>query len=516
MGFSLTVIALKLVGETHVWAAACCQCVCASDTCIGWLTCLAGSVHNDFRWESVVMLRKLAVLIVAAVVVDPYLQVVAAVLVVNVALLLHVRFEPFHRADLNNLESGALLAVLITQVLSIMYLRLQAEAVGGDALDVGTEDSTDGATDVIVTLILCGVNMFIIALCVHVACVILHPHSLTRRVCDFLVHIASVVPPPWMCVMYALRLVLSDVCVWSDVCWTCSYVVSIVREMKTAAARRKAAAKRPGDGRMVNNPMRRARTGRRRARTRRRSALRPVRMGAASTHNNTPRPPSSGVSSPAGTSTTTPTPQQPAQGDGKHAASAEQNPGGIDAPPVLAPILAPAGVAGAAPTPSIPEGGSPVDRTAPGVDALGLLQGAHTPWRSNPLAHSRTRPRTRPRSLPRTAQRALPGPNAPQQHHGRRRSSMAPIMAAPPARRGRRRSSLFPIVAPPHRVGGKPASRSTGAAAAASPSSSSSTFSSSSSSFAARPSRRASVMRGGRRSMARRPSVAFAPTGGAQ
>lgn len=86
------------------------------------------------------MLRKLAVLIVAAVVVDPYLQVhdtraavhglrpaltflsaclrqiIAALLVVNLALLLHVRFEPYDRAELNNLETGALVAVLVTQV----------------------------------------------------------------------------------------------------------------------------------------------------------------------------------------------------------------------------------------------------------------------------------------------------------------------------------------------------------------------------------------------------------------
>ena len=44
------------------------------------------------------------------------LQIIAAVLVVNFALLLHVRFEPYDRAELNNLETGALVAVLVTQV----------------------------------------------------------------------------------------------------------------------------------------------------------------------------------------------------------------------------------------------------------------------------------------------------------------------------------------------------------------------------------------------------------------
>ena len=75
-----------------------------------------------YWWEAVVLLRKLAVLVVAAVVVDPYLQVLFAIVVVNAALVLHVMYRPYDRTDLNNLETFALLSLLVTQVVSIMYV----------------------------------------------------------------------------------------------------------------------------------------------------------------------------------------------------------------------------------------------------------------------------------------------------------------------------------------------------------------------------------------------------------
>ena len=88
-------------------------------------------------------------------------QTITAVLVVNVSLLLHVRFEPYHRRELNNLETGALTAVLLTQVVSIMYLRVQSVDQDVDGSEVDDSES-ELATEIWVTILLAAVNICVV------------------------------------------------------------------------------------------------------------------------------------------------------------------------------------------------------------------------------------------------------------------------------------------------------------------------------------------------------------------
>ena len=88
-------------------------------------------------------------------------QTITAVLVVNFSLLLHVRFEPYHRRELNNLETGALTAVLLTQVVSIMYLRVQSVDQDVDGSEVDDSES-ELATEIWVTILLAAVNICVV------------------------------------------------------------------------------------------------------------------------------------------------------------------------------------------------------------------------------------------------------------------------------------------------------------------------------------------------------------------
>ena len=73
-----------------------------------------------YWWEFIVMLRKLAVLVVAVLLRDPWYQLMGAVLVVVTALLLQTQFHPFDAQLFNLLETVTLTALFLTQIISLM------------------------------------------------------------------------------------------------------------------------------------------------------------------------------------------------------------------------------------------------------------------------------------------------------------------------------------------------------------------------------------------------------------
>ena len=72
-------------------------------------------------WETLVMGRKLAVALVGAMMSDPYLQILAALLILVVSFGATAYIQPYNSGVLNILDSLGLFVLITTQVLSIVY-----------------------------------------------------------------------------------------------------------------------------------------------------------------------------------------------------------------------------------------------------------------------------------------------------------------------------------------------------------------------------------------------------------
>ena len=72
-------------------------------------------------WEALVMLRKLAVTLAGSVLSDAYLQILAALLILVISCVATAYVQPYERAWLNLLDTMGLLALIATQILSILY-----------------------------------------------------------------------------------------------------------------------------------------------------------------------------------------------------------------------------------------------------------------------------------------------------------------------------------------------------------------------------------------------------------
>jgi hypothetical protein len=72
-------------------------------------------------WEALVMLRKLAVVLAGSVLRDPYLQILAALLVLVVSFGATAFVQPYETSWLNLLDVLGLFALIATQILSIVY-----------------------------------------------------------------------------------------------------------------------------------------------------------------------------------------------------------------------------------------------------------------------------------------------------------------------------------------------------------------------------------------------------------
>ena len=102
---------------------------------------------NYYYWELVVLARLVATVILSVFVQDTFLQSFWAACLVVAALVLHLSYEPFEDRILNILEAAALISVFTTQMGSLLYYFRQ-----------------DRATEVLVTLVLMGVNLLTIVM----------------------------------------------------------------------------------------------------------------------------------------------------------------------------------------------------------------------------------------------------------------------------------------------------------------------------------------------------------------
>ena len=100
-------------------------------------------------WEAFVMLRKLAVTLAGSAISDPYLQILAAQLILIVSALATAYVEPYETAWLNLLDILGLFVRIVTQVLSIVYF--YAEAATRPFMDAVT-------LEILVTVLLFVIN----------------------------------------------------------------------------------------------------------------------------------------------------------------------------------------------------------------------------------------------------------------------------------------------------------------------------------------------------------------------
>ena len=72
-------------------------------------------------WEAIVMLRKLAVTLSGSVITDPYLSILSAQLILIISAFATALVQPYVTLSLNLLDVFAMFALIVTQILSILY-----------------------------------------------------------------------------------------------------------------------------------------------------------------------------------------------------------------------------------------------------------------------------------------------------------------------------------------------------------------------------------------------------------
>jgi len=84
-------------------------------------------------WEAIVMMRKLAVTLAASLIKDPYLQILAALMILVVSFGATAYVQPYEMMSLNLLETLGLFALIVTQIVSIVYFYVaQSSTVFGN------------------------------------------------------------------------------------------------------------------------------------------------------------------------------------------------------------------------------------------------------------------------------------------------------------------------------------------------------------------------------------------------
>ena len=92
--------------------------------------------RSMYAWESVVMVRKAAVVMIGSLIKDAYQQIFASVALLIVALFLQAFFQPYAKRAFNLLECTALVVVMLTQLMSMFFLR-------SDSLSAQCEGQSD-------------------------------------------------------------------------------------------------------------------------------------------------------------------------------------------------------------------------------------------------------------------------------------------------------------------------------------------------------------------------------------
>ena len=110
-------------------------------------------------WEAVVMYRKLVVTVVATVVAEPHLQLLTALVVLFAATVAQAVVAPYERGWLNSLDLASLCALVLTQILSIVYLWSEnGHASNGTRLTVAQRAAAEWS----ITVLLFAINAFVI------------------------------------------------------------------------------------------------------------------------------------------------------------------------------------------------------------------------------------------------------------------------------------------------------------------------------------------------------------------
>ena len=92
-----------------------------------------------YYWESVVMVRKAAIVMIGSLIKDAYRQIFASVALLIVSLFLQANFQPYEKKRFNVVECIALVVVMLSQLLCMFYLRsdsLNLECAGQNAVFV--------------------------------------------------------------------------------------------------------------------------------------------------------------------------------------------------------------------------------------------------------------------------------------------------------------------------------------------------------------------------------------------
>jgi hypothetical protein len=99
-----------------------------------------------YFWESIVMVRKAAVVMIGSLVQDAYRQIFASVALLIASLFAQAYFQPYTKRMFNLLECVALVTVAVTQLMSMFFLRsdsLTAQCEGqSDVLVVDAQGTT--------------------------------------------------------------------------------------------------------------------------------------------------------------------------------------------------------------------------------------------------------------------------------------------------------------------------------------------------------------------------------------
>jgi hypothetical protein len=104
-------------------------------------------------WEALVMMRKLAVTLAGTLVRDPYLQILAALLILVVSCVVTAYVQPYETSSLNLLDTLGLFTLIVTQILSILYF--YAESATRPFIDTQSLEA-------MVTVLLIALNLIVI------------------------------------------------------------------------------------------------------------------------------------------------------------------------------------------------------------------------------------------------------------------------------------------------------------------------------------------------------------------
>jgi hypothetical protein len=97
-------------------------------------------------WESVIMLRRALVVCIGALVRDPFYQSFAGLGLFCLALFLQASYQPYERKLFNVLETLSVAGIIITQLISLFYLRWQTILAKCDGEPDSTIATIDGST----------------------------------------------------------------------------------------------------------------------------------------------------------------------------------------------------------------------------------------------------------------------------------------------------------------------------------------------------------------------------------